>query len=146
MSSKCGGSESSYAGGCRCDLCKRAASDARRLRRQRAREAVGALPCSDIPRTPLVSITSPDTNVSPAERASCVDAVQQEIDSLISPRPGLAAVAVALAEILDNPKATSSKPAAANQLMRVLELLRKSSDGARRGRLAVVKSMTREQK
>ena len=78
--------------------------------------------------------------------STCVDAVRQEIDSLVSPRPGLAAVAVALAEILDNPKATSSKPPAANQLMRVMELLRKSSEGARRGRLAVVKSMTREQK
>jgi hypothetical protein len=74
--------------------------------------------------------------------STCVDAVQQEIDSLVSPRPGLAAVAVAMAEILDNPKATSSKPPAANQLMRVMEMLRKSSEGARQGRLAAVRSLT----
>jgi hypothetical protein len=74
--------------------------------------------------------------------SSVVAAVQQEIDSLVSPRPGLAAVALAMAAVLDDPKATSTKPPAAGQLMRVMELLRKSSDGVRRGRLAVVKSMT----
>jgi hypothetical protein len=89
-----------------------------------------------------VSIPAADTFVSPEIPSTCVDAVQLEIANLVSPRPGLAAAAIAMAEILDNPKATSTKPAAANQLMRVMEMLRKSSEGARRGRLASVKSLT----
>jgi hypothetical protein len=36
-------------------------------------------------------------------------------------RPGLAAAAVALAEILDNPRAVSSQPAAAKVLVALLE-------------------------
>ena len=57
-------------------------------------------------------------------------------------RPGLAAAAVALAEILDNPKAVSSQPAAAKVLSALLGKLRSVSAGGHRGRLTVVRAMS----
>jgi hypothetical protein len=50
------------------------------------------------------------------------------------------AVAAALAAVLDNPKATTSKPAAAVRLVLVLEKLRASSSTRRCG-LALVRVM-----
>lgn len=69
-------------------------------------------------------------------------AVREEIDGL-GPcvRPGLAAAAMALARILDNPKAISSQPPAAAQLVHILERLRKSAAGSK-PKLASVRQMT----
>lgn len=146
MSSKCRGSESSYSAGCRCDVCKRAAADARRERRRREREAVGELPGSDIPRTRLVSIATDNPSTSGYVDASVVVAVGAEIDALGGGvRPGLAAAAMALAAVLDNPRATSSKPAAAGALVNILNQLRKSAAGAK-PKLASVRSMTSEKR
>jgi hypothetical protein len=67
--------------------------------------------------------------------------VAKEIDELASQaRPGLAQAALALARILDNPKAINQQPAAARQLVAVLNALSKRAQ--RRGKLAAVKSMT----
>ena len=60
---------------------------------------------------------------------------------LESPRPDLVAVALCMAELLDNPRATTSKPQAAAQLIRVMDGLHKSSP-KRQNALAVVRSMT----
>jgi hypothetical protein len=57
-----------------------------------------------------------------------------------SERPGLAAVALALASILDDPTHLATKPAAARQLVAILGQLSKRAQ--RRGKLAVVESMT----
>jgi hypothetical protein len=54
--------------------------------------------------------------------------------------PGLAAAALALAAILDEPKHVATQPAAAHQLVAILSTLSKQTQ--RRGKLAVVKSMT----
>jgi hypothetical protein len=54
----------------------------------------------------------------------------------------LAATALALARILDNPKAISTQPAAAAKLAALLEKLRSASALSGRGKLAVIKSMT----
>ncbi|MDT7723310.1 MAG: hypothetical protein QOE94_4321 [Mycobacterium sp.] len=59
-----------------------------------------------------------------------------------SARPGLVAAAVAMARILDNPKAVSSQPPAARVLTSLLDKLRSASAQGRRGRLAVVRTMT----
>jgi hypothetical protein len=59
-------------------------------------------------------------------------------------RPGLAAAALALARVLDNPKATSSKPAAAKVLAALLTQLRSVSARGRRGGLSVVREMTKK--
>jgi hypothetical protein len=59
--------------------------------------------------------------------------------------PGLAAIAMALAVVLDNPRATSSKPPAAGPLVNILNQLRKSAQGAK-PKLASVRRMTRPDK
>jgi hypothetical protein len=55
-------------------------------------------------------------------------------------RPGLVAAALALAAILDEPQHVAVQPAAARQLVAILGTLSKRTQ--RRGKLAVVKSMT----
>ena len=76
------------------------------------------------------------------EDGSVVAAVRQEISDIGAyPRPGLAAAALSLAAVLDNPRATSSKPAAAGALVNILNQLRKSAKGAK-SRLASVRAMT----
>jgi hypothetical protein len=55
-------------------------------------------------------------------------------------RPGLTAVALAFASILDDPQHVAVQPAAARQLVAILGTLSKRTQ--RRGKLAMVKSMT----
>jgi hypothetical protein len=57
-------------------------------------------------------------------------------------RPGLAQVALALARVLDNPKAVNQHAAAAQVLSALLDKLRAVSARSRRGGLAVVRTMT----
>jgi hypothetical protein len=57
-------------------------------------------------------------------------------------RPGLTQTALALARILDDPRATSQKPAAARVLTTLLEKLRSASARGRRGGLTLVRTMT----
>jgi hypothetical protein len=59
---------------------------------------------------------------------------------VVESRPGLVAVALAMAAILDNPLAITSQPAAARQLAAVLDVLHKHQ--VRRGRLAAVRTKT----
>jgi hypothetical protein len=56
-------------------------------------------------------------------------------------RPGLAAAALAMGRILDNPRVPSAKPGAARQLGRLLDELRKPVPGGRGG-LKLVRAMT----
>jgi hypothetical protein len=69
-------------------------------------------------------------------------AVQSELDGLTAARPGLMQTALALARIMDTPRAVSSQPAAARTLAALLDKLHSVSAGSRRGRLTLVKSMT----
>jgi hypothetical protein len=55
-------------------------------------------------------------------------------------RPGPAATALALAAILDNPRHVPTQPAAARQLVAILDQLSKRTH--RSGRLAVVRAMS----
>ena len=57
-------------------------------------------------------------------------------------RPGLAAIAIRLAEVLDNQSAIPQHAAAAHRLSEILGTLSKSS--TRRTRLSAVRSMTRD--
>lgn len=86
-------------------------------------------------------INNPPTSVDAT--SSVVAAVLEEIGTLGCSRPGLVAVALTLAAVLDNPKATTSMPQAAGRLMQVLDRLRTSAT-ARRGTLALVKDMTKQ--
>jgi hypothetical protein len=75
-------------------------------------------------------------------RPSVVSGVAEAIESLAGhKRPDLAAAALALASVLDNPKAISTWPAAAAKMSDLMEQLRKSGDG-KRSKLASVRSMT----
>lgn len=70
-------------------------------------------------------------------------AVSEEIASLGNHhRPGLEATALALARIMDNPRATSTQPAAAKVLCALLDKLRSATARGNRGRLAVVRSIS----
>lgn len=94
------------------------------------------------------SLTSANTRSAATHRqqtpiGGVVAGVTAEIEWMCRhQRPGLAAAAVALAEILDNPKAVSSQPAAAKVLATLLEQLRSASARGRRGNLAVVRAMS----
>jgi hypothetical protein len=68
--------------------------------------------------------------------------VQAEIGAAADARPGLAAVALCLARLVDNPRAVNQHPAAARVLASLLDKLASASAQRRRGGLALVKSMT----
>lgn len=57
--------------------------------------------------------------------------------------PGLAQAALAMARILDNPKAVTTQPAAAKVLASLLDKLHSASARGRRGGLAVVRDMSK---
>lgn len=136
------GERETYQAGCHCDLCKRAEAEYRKELRRLKREAVGEFAVAQVTGLSLVTGDSPGTPspdrapVGPVETA-----VQAEIDALGSDRGGLKAAAVALAKILDNPKAVSTQPAAAAKLADMLETLRRNTDG-KKSKLAAVRSMT----
>jgi hypothetical protein len=69
-------------------------------------------------------------------------AVRAELDfaSAAAERPGLTAVALALAGILDDSRYVATQPAAARQLVAILATLNRRVH--QRKRLAVVKAMT----
>ena len=143
-----------YRRGCRCDQCKCAKSDYQRARRRRISESVGLFaepvtPCLVLlPPACSRSLTSVNalsaaTHIQQTPLGAVVTAVMAEIEAMgTNRRPGLAAAAVALAEILDNPRAVSSQPAAAKVLVALLEKLRSPSARGRGGNMAVVRSLT----
>ena len=130
------GTRSRYLNGCRCDECK----NAQRLyqRRYRERKENGLTPSpavvvGELPQAEAYQIDTP----GPVERA-----VKDEIGGLAAEaRPGLAQVALAMARLLDNPKAVNQQPAAAKVLAAMLEKLH-SASARRRGGLALVRTMT----
>jgi hypothetical protein len=62
---------------------------------------------------------------------------------LSAERPGLAAAAVCLAQLLDNSRAVAAHPSAVRELGRVLDTLSKDAQVGHR-KLAVVRTMTEE--
>jgi hypothetical protein len=84
------------------------------------------------------------TSVTPelVEAGPVESGVQDEIGGLAAQaRPGLVQAALAMARILDNPRATNQQPAAAKVLAALLEKLRSASAHGRRGRLAIVRTI-----
>ena len=77
--------------------------------------------------------------------SSVVAAVLAEVEALDSTRPALVAAAIAMARVLDNPKAVSSQPPAAGQLVSILNQLRKSAQGGK-PKLASVRQMSRSER
>jgi hypothetical protein len=120
------GTRRGYNDGCRCDDCK----DAQRLYQQRYRERRQSP-------SPVGNLATAASGPGPVELA-----VEAEIGELAGARPGLAQIALALARVLDNPKAVSIQPAAAKVLAALLDKLRSASAHGRRGALALVRTMT----
>lgn len=131
------GTRRCYIDGCRCDPC----TEANRIykREYRQRRAAGVAPRPGVP-IASVTVIQPETRgAGPVESA-----VELEIEGLVQAevRPGLTAAALALARLLDDPKAVNQKPAAAGKLAELLDKLHKGAD-ARKSRLASVRAMTR---
>jgi hypothetical protein len=124
------GTRRSYTEGCRCDDCK----GAQRLYQQRYRERRADRAVARLPQ-PV-----PEGGSPPGPVESGVEAEIRGVGA--EARPGLAQAALALARILDNPKAVSQQPAAAKVLGALLEKLRSASARGRRGSLAVVRAMS----
>jgi hypothetical protein len=147
------GLRSSYKAGCRCDLCKQAEAAYKRDLRRRQREDVGLYVTPAVPSLSLVTgggAACPDlksehlTSENAANTGGAVEsAVALEIEGLgAHHRPGLAAGALAMGRLLDNPKAVSTWPAAAAKLAHILDMLRRNSAGTK-PKLASVREMTK---
>jgi hypothetical protein len=115
------GTPSRYSQGCRCADCTEA-------HRQRAID---------------YRTRKEESEPEPTSPGQVEKAVQAEIGGLAVSRPSLAAIALAMARILDNPRAKSSQPPAAKVLAAVMDTLHESTPD-RRGNLALVKSMTKK--
>jgi hypothetical protein len=93
------------------------------------------------PRAQVVEMTPPVPNGTP-EPGPVEAGVQAEIHGVVDARPGLAQIALALARIMDNPKALNQQGAAAKVLAALLDKLRSASARGRRGGLALVRTLT----
>ena len=106
-----------------------AANTAYQQRYRQRPKAVMSLPAS---------VTPDPVGPGPVESA-----VEDEIGGLAADaRPSLAQAALAMARILDNPKAVNQQPAAAKVLAALLDKLRLMSARGRRGGLALVRTIT----
>ena len=152
MSGKQRHGRASYKRGCRCGLCKCAENKYRRALRKRHAEEAGLFAGPASPSLRLVrgeALTSENApNGSPSPLANMVEsAVAEEIGALGGHnRPGLEAVALALARLMDNPRVVSTQPAAAKVLVALLEKLRSVSVRGPRGGLALVRTMTEKRR
>jgi hypothetical protein len=126
-----------YRRGCRCDECKQAQASYQRAFRERQRNGLVGVTNA----TPDLDGPVGNPTPGPVEQA-----VESELAGVPSAewRPSLVQVALAMARILDNPRAPSAQPAAAKVLVSVMDQLHKGSAQGRRGSLAVVKSMTQK--
>jgi hypothetical protein len=134
------GTRRCYNEGCRCDECKEAARAY--WRDYQARKAAGEPTHSGIP-ADVWQFHHP----KPAEPEPAVGRVEKgviaELEGLAQAdaRPGLTQTVLALARLMDDPKAKNQQPAAAAKLAELLRELRKGMD-ARKSRLASVRAMT----
>jgi hypothetical protein len=128
------GTRHRYVSGCRCDDCKEANRLYQRDLRQRRAEGGPVRPATVVS-LPSQQVTQP----GPVESGAVA-----ELEGLMEVRPGLAQAALAVARILDNPKAVSQQPAAAKVLGTLLDKLRAASAQRRRGDLALVRTMAQK--
>lgn len=133
-----------YKQGCRCDLCK----SAERVYQQDLRRRKAEVSPEDS--TPGVTQglalvqglrTSQVEAPVPEFQESVVAALRVELERMNVQDGALVGAAFALANVLDDPKATSTKPAAAGKLADLLGELRKSGD-VKKSKLAAVRAMT----
>jgi hypothetical protein len=121
------GTRRRYVEGCRCEDC----TEANRLYFRQRRDAGKVVATGE---------NSP-VDLPPSEPGPVEAGVEAELAGLADARPGLAQIALALARIMDNPKAVNQQPAAAKVLSVLLDRLRSESVQGRRGGLASVRAM-----
>lgn len=128
------GTRGGYKDGCRCDECR----DAQRRYQQRYRErSVAGVGNSHTSSSSVFAVSGYRTAPGPVESR-----VQAEIGALATQaRPGLAAMALSLAQLMDDPRARNQQPAAAKVLAGMLDKLRSVSASGRRGGLTLVRTM-----
>lgn len=137
------GTRTKFNAGCKCDACKQAnrAYFKARRRKQEPAERKPAAPRNVTEFKPRIP------NDPPVEREPGVTeaAVMAEIAGLSTAeqRPGLVAVALAHARVLDDPLAISQHASNGHRLAEALDKLRKGAD-ARTGRLASVRSIGKQ--
>jgi len=122
------GTRRRYIEGCRCEGC----TEANRLYFRERRAGVRG---SQLRVQPVADL--PPVNPGPVESG-----VTAEIAGLTEARPGLGQMALALARIMDDPKAINQKAAAAKVLVSLLDKLRTASAQRHRGSLKLVRTMT----
>lgn len=120
---------SRYTAGCRCGTCKQANREYQRRRRSKHLQPV---PPGD-PSPPSEFISGPVTQAVSAQLEH-LPAAQE--------RPGVFAIAIRLAQLLDNQTAVPQYSSAARVLTDIIATLSKHS--TRRTRLSAVRSMTRD--
>jgi hypothetical protein len=124
------GTANRYNQGCRCDACK----DSRRLRAADYRQRrIGG---------EVQSVADMPQGVARDRPGPVESAVQSELEGLTADRSGLVETTLALARIMDNPRAVSSQPAADKVLAALLDELHTGSAHGRHGKLTVVRTMT----
>lgn len=123
------GRRARYNAGCRCGACRQANREHSRRRRSNRITAVPAAPAEVSPPAEFL-----DGRVTEAVRAELAHTTAAQ------DRPGLYAIAIRLAQLLDRDDAVPQFSAAAHRLTEILTTLAKSAN--RRGRLAAVRSMT----
>lgn len=91
----------------------------------------------------VVSLPTSSANTAPAAPGPVEAAVQAEIEHLQQTidRPGLAAMALSLAQLMDDPTQKGKRPDASAKLDGLLDKLRKGAD-SKRSKLASVRAMT----
>lgn len=138
------GTRQCYADGCRLPECK--AAQAKYMREYKARKAGATVTDIRAPGRPKKGAvpTVPVSVGQPAEAGPNERAVLEELATLTSAetRKGVAAGALTMARILDNPLALAQQPSAFAKLQTALDDLRKGS-ARKRGRLASVQAMTK---
>jgi hypothetical protein len=140
------GSRSCYNRGCRrpeCVAAERAYNQKRRTVKKTGSTSTKRLSTvnsgADAVVSPLHAVPSPEREPGPTESA-----VLAEIEGLSTAdsRPGVVALALAHARVLDDPVAVSQHASNGRQLRETLDALRKGAD-ARGGRLASVRQIGR---
>lgn len=127
-----------YREGCRCDDCRRAMREYNADLRRRKAEGGPIGPSGRVIELPSASANSRGAGPGAVEAA-----VLEEISDLqlTSDRPGLAAMAVSLAQLMDDGASKAKRPEAAAKLEGILEKLHKGAD-AKKSKLASVRAMT----
>lgn len=128
------GTRARYKAACRCDACRAAQASYQARYRDRVVNGETRPRPSVVPPAGMQVAGPGDVELATVAELAGLSAAAEQ--------PGLAAAAVAMAKVLDHPRALSPKPSAAKQLIAALDTLRMASARHRGGGLRAVRAMT----